>query len=181
MYGIFGGITTMFHTAIRFPVTVAILATVGVVVNEVEKVPEPIPVVKIEVPVVIEIPIVMVDRIIPLNGVNFDTNSSKLSEKAKRLLNIDVIYAKSHPNAVLEIVGHTDIRGSQKLNQPLSEARALSVKKYLLDHGVVEVNIVTRGDSFFYPAENDSTKKALAANRRVEVKALVKEVKENKN
>ncbi len=54
-------------------------------------------------------------------------------------------YLTAHPDAKLVLVGHTDIRGSVKYNQALSERRANRVKKFLTDNGIPEANIEAQG------------------------------------
>jgi len=71
----------------------------------------------------------------------------------------------------LIVEGHTDktpIRVSKwSSNQELSEARADSVKQYLVAHGITASRITTRGFGETRPRGTD-----LARNRRVEIVVL---------
>ena len=66
----------------------------------------------------------------------------------------------------LEVVGHTDPRGSDQYNRELGESRAESVAKVLTKHGVPEskVSVATRGEAL---AHSEPEKWPLA--RRVEL------------
>jgi hypothetical protein len=171
MYGVFGGITTIFHTVIRFPFVVAVVVTIGTVIHTIN-----VPLT--DVPVT---PVVLVqgygeifDNVLKLRNVNFDTNSAKLTSKAKKELDFDVQYAKQNPTVKLDLTGYCDPRGSNDLNQPLSEARANSVRNYLLEHGISSDRISIKGRSFMDLFTIDRSPKGLAADRRVEVKAILK-------
>jgi hypothetical protein len=55
-------------------------------------------------------------------------------------------YGLYEGKATLVIVGHADVRGSEKYNQALSERRATLVKDYLVSHGVPADKIQTRAE-----------------------------------
>lgn len=52
--------------------------------------------------------------------------------------------AEYHQGNKLTVVGHADVRGSEKYNQALSERRASEVKKYLVSQGISADMIETR-------------------------------------
>lgn len=54
------------------------------------------------------------------------------------------VYLKSKPDAHLTLEGHADKRGSDALNQTLSERRVASVKNFLVQQGVPESAIETK-------------------------------------
>ncbi len=71
------------------------------------------------------------------------------------------------------IEGHADCyAGSHEYNMHLSEKRAQSVKRYLIEHGVPEhqLNVVGRGDTMCIVPSGD--KEQQAPNRRVEFYVL---------
>ena len=175
MYGVFGGITTVFHAIVLYPViaVVAAVAAVTAVIYEPD-----VPVLPLVVQEVAVQAVAAVETLVHLKGVNFSTNSSVLSPKAKQLLDENVTFASRNPTASLLLVGHCDIRGSSQLNQRLSDSRASSVKKYLIDQGVAEDRIKVSGKSYSEPMADNKTVKGLAANRRVEVKQIATENKQ---
>ncbi len=68
----------------------------------------------------------------------------------------------------LQIEVHTDSRGSNSLNQKVSEARAKSVKLYLVSAGVPESRIKAVGKGEEEPLDPSNTPEAWEQNRRVE-------------
>ena len=108
----------------------------------------------------------------------FDFNKSTLNDRAKALLDTEVI-AKLGGFATIQFInvnGHTDRIGSPQYNQKLSERRAQSVKAYLVSKGVDGSKIETYGFGKTMPVKScpdQKDRKALHAclepNRRVEV------------
>lgn len=70
----------------------------------------------------------------------------------------------------LTIEGHTDTTGEPAANQPLSEERALAVKKYLEGKGVDPSRLESRGFGSSQPVDSNETEEGRAKNRRVEFK-----------
>lgn len=66
--------------------------------------------------------------------------------------------------------GHADERGTDEFNMVLSQKRAASVRKYLVDLGVSGGALDTVGYGENKPAMSGSNESAWAANRRVEFK-----------
>jgi hypothetical protein len=54
-------------------------------------------------------------------------------------------YLTFRSDAHLTLSGHADVRGSVKYNQALSERRVAHTKQFLVEHGVPEASIETRG------------------------------------
>lgn len=74
------------------------------------------------------------------------------------------------PAEQIVIEGHTDSTGSAKVNQPLSEKRAESVKQYLVSQGVGEnTQVEAKGYGSDKPLVTNKTKEGRATNRRVDV------------
>jgi outer membrane protein OmpA-like peptidoglycan-associated protein len=80
--------------------------------------------------------------------ITFDYNSAKLSEKSmpavaalgKALTNPDL------KGTTFVLAGHTDAKGGDTYNQDLSERRADTLKKYLIDkYGIAAADLVTVG------------------------------------
>ncbi len=74
-------------------------------------------------------------------------------------------------NWILQVEGHTDSTGNANDNWALSQARALSVVRYLIDReGLSPQNLSAAGFGEFQPIAEGSSPAALAANRRIELK-----------
>lgn len=69
----------------------------------------------------------------------------------------------------ITITGHTDSSGSEAINKPLSLARAIAVRDYLVRAGIDSALILSRGVSSSEPIATNATAVGRASNRRVEV------------
>src|SRR6185369_4260421 len=96
----------------------------------------------------------------------FEFDHSDLTAGAKDTLQRAVAILKDHPEANVEIQGHTDSKGSDKYNQALSERRANSVKAYLVSQGISASRITTIGYGESQPAASNETAAGRAINRR---------------
>jgi NitT/TauT family transport system substrate-binding protein len=77
-------------------------------------------------------------------------------------------------NTFLRIEGNTDIKGSAKLNKTLSEKRADSVKKYLVDHfQIPEARFQTVGHGSEQPVASNDTEAGRQLNRRTDIKVVL--------
>ncbi|TXT25890.1 MAG: OmpA-OmpF porin OOP family [Gallionellaceae bacterium] len=119
----------------------------------------------------------LTEKLVRLEGANFASGSAKLLPSADAKLNEVVEAAKHYADVKLDVSGHTDNQGKKAYNQKLSEGRAASVKKYLVQKGVAEDRIVTSGHADTQPIADNNTKEGRAANRRVEVRYMQKEEK----
>lgn len=102
----------------------------------------------------------------------FPINSSYLTDKAKVALEEFVNLAKEHPQALIQIDGHTDATGTADYNQWLSEKRAVSVKTYLENLGLSASRMKTKGHGQVQPVASNQTKEGRQQNRRVEITIL---------
>ena len=72
----------------------------------------------------------------------------------------------------MTVYGHTDDVGSQAYNQELSEKRARAVRDYLVEAGIGQEIITTKGFGKTKPLVPGTTPEARAKNRRVEVEIV---------
>ena len=116
--------------------------------------------------------------LIRLEGVNFETGKAEiLPDSYEKLDQIGALLAK-WPEIKVEIGGHSDSRGSSARNQTLSEARAGSVKDYLLQKfsGIDPQNLTAKGYGESKPLVPNTSADNMARNRRVEFRVLNKDV-----
>jgi len=107
-----------------------------------------------------------------LEGINFDTDKDIIKRESKPILDRAVEVLQMFPSVRIEISGHTDSRGGYEHNVDLSQRRAESVKRYLVDAGIDETRIETRGAGPNEPIADNDTSDGRAKNRRIEVKML---------
>jgi len=70
------------------------------------------------------------------------------------------------------VVGHTDSVGTVAYNQKLSERRAESAKRYLVEHGIPADQIDARGEGELNPSFPNDTRENRQKNRRVDIEFL---------
>ena len=78
-------------------------------------------------------------------------------------------------NLLIDIEGHSDSIGSQKINKQLSAKRASAIFDYLVSKGVNADRILTIGYGSEKPIADNSNEEGRAQNRRVELKLKAKE------
>ncbi len=106
-------------------------------------------------------------------NIYFNENKTNIDPLAAKALDRDGEILKENPNIKVEIGGHTDSLGSEKANQKISEKRAESVKKYLMDKfNISGDRMVVKGYGSTKPIADNSTKEGRAKNRRVEIRIL---------
>lgn len=103
-----------------------------------------------------------------LEGVNFHTDSDRLTGEAMSILDGVAQELQTYPGIQVVIVGHTDNQGQQDFNQSLSLRRAKSVARYLLARGVEAERMRYAGKGEDQPITTNATAEGRARNRRVE-------------
>jgi outer membrane protein OmpA-like peptidoglycan-associated protein len=106
---------------------------------------------------------------IPYKIIYFETAKYNLSKESVRKLNEIALYMKENPDVNLKINGHTDIVGTERSNQVLSENRAEAVKQYLEYKGIEPGRMSTKGFASRHPAATNRTIWGRAKNRRSEL------------
>jgi OOP family OmpA-OmpF porin len=101
--------------------------------------------------------------------VEFDTDKSVIKTKYDQDLNKLGTFLNEWTKAKGEISGHTDSVGSDKYNQKLSQRRAASVKKYLVEKfNIAPERLTTEGYGESKPIASNKTKAGRQLNRRIE-------------
>lgn len=111
-------------------------------------------------------------RTYTLRDVYFNTDKATLRERSFGALNNLVEAMKTNPEMRVEIAGHTDDRASASYNKDLSQRRAESVKRYLVENGISEDRIRAKGYGESQPVASNETPAGRQKNRRVEVRIL---------
>lgn len=104
------------------------------------------------------------------SGILFATNKADLNAASKSSLQQFANVLKQNADCDVAIIGHTDNTGSDAINNPLSEKRAMSVSNYLRSLGVSASQIKSvEGQGSVNPVADNSTAEGRKQNRRVEV------------
>jgi len=108
-------------------------------------------------------------------AVNFKVNSAILTDDAKAKLDELATKAMNTKGYVVEVAGFTDSTGGLQKNRMLSQKRADSVIRYLVEnHSIPLRRIITPyGYGKANPVADNTTREGREQNRRVEVKLLV--------
>ncbi len=102
------------------------------------------------------------------NNILFETGKATLKPESMEEIQKVAEYMKKNPTARFEVQGHTDNVGSDKTNDPLSQARAEAVVKALEEQGVDPFNLRAVGKGSHEPVADNKTDEGRAKNRRVE-------------
>ena len=107
-----------------------------------------------------------------LHGVTFATGSATLTPGAQSSLRVTASSLLGQPAVRLEVAGYTDDTGSRSVNERLSQARAESVRAFLVSSGVPSDRLTARGYGPAHPLASNATADGRALNRRVELRRL---------
>jgi len=108
--------------------------------------------------------------ILRLVGLTFDSGDAQIRRESFDLLNkvekaIDVF-----PRSELIIEGHTDSHGGDLLNQQLSQERAESVQKYMINAmRIPTYRLIATGYGETRPVASNETQSGRARNRRIDI------------
>lgn len=108
-------------------------------------------------------------------GILFDSGKATLKPECSSILNKVGIILEKYAKSIIEIEGHTDnvpIHNSKFAdNDELSDARALSVFRYILENTNLDpANLKHAGRGEYLPVADNATAEGRTKNRRVEIK-----------
>lgn len=113
--------------------------------------------------------IITADKLVISDKVYFATGKATILPVSFEVLNQVARVLRAHPEITsVTVEGHTDDKGSAKLNRKLSLGRAKSVKAYLEHQGVEASRLNAQGFGPDRPADTNQTEDGRANNRRVE-------------
>lgn len=105
----------------------------------------------------------LADRII-----EFESGSAVLTAEGMKILDEMAGAIQKVGAQQLEIIGHTDSSGNRGNNIALSERRAQAVKEYLMNKGIAENAMKTKGMGPDQPIASNDTADGRKRNRRIE-------------
>lgn len=104
-----------------------------------------------------------------LDTIRFRTASAEIDHESHGLLDQVALTLKANPEIEhIRVEGHTDDTGPRAFNMQLSEERAHSVRRYLIQRGVNPLRLRVRSYGPDRPKDEGNDEKARARNRRVE-------------
>lgn len=116
------------------------------------------------------------DEEIVLEGILYDFDKWDLLVQSKEILNTLVNIMYRYPTLVIELASHTDNRGSDEYNQVLSQKRAESCVKYLIQRGIDKKRLVANGYGESKPLIEDAqTEEEHQLNRRTTFRIISKD------
>jgi OmpA-OmpF porin, OOP family len=107
-----------------------------------------------------------------LDNLIFAIGTARISSESYEELNELVKMLKDYPRMVIQLEGHTDVKGDPRLNMKLSQERVDAVKSYLIGKGASKGRIKTKAFGGTSPLSKENTEQAHKMNRRVEVRVL---------
>lgn len=107
-----------------------------------------------------------------IEGITFDNDEATIRRSSIRTLDSAVQVLMDNPDIRINISGHTDDVGDREHNVELSTRRAEAVKRYLVEHGILEDRITTEGFGPDKPIGSNETKAGRADNRRIEFEVI---------
>lgn len=128
----------------------------------------------------IDIPMLSTEELkrIRLPRVHFNFDKYDLRAEAPASLDSVIQILKAYPSLIVEVAGHTDSIGTREYNQKLSERRANTVYRFLIEKGIPAYRLQPRGYGEDRPMVPNSTPYNRFLNRRVEFTPLVGRPKE---
>ncbi len=103
------------------------------------------------------------------SDVTFAVNSSAIDPRFNATLRDVTAVLQDYDRSLVDVIGHTDSTGGDRINQPLSERRAAAVAQALIDAGVIRERLYVAGASSRNPVASNETVEGRQMNRRVEI------------
>lgn len=104
-------------------------------------------------------------------SIYFVTGTAKFAfpDQAPGKLKAALDLMNKYPNLHIDIEGHTDNTGTDKINIPLGTHRAETIQKYFLDNGIAQSRLTAKGYGSTRPVDSNKTAKGRQNNRRTEL------------
>ena len=86
-----------------------------------------------------------INRPVLIDNIFYEFAKATLTPESSASLDELVKLLENNPNVTIELSAHCDARGSDKYNEKLSQQRAESVVKYLIEHGIEAERLTAKG------------------------------------
>ena len=121
---------------------------------------------KLPTKVDVELKPIEVNKSYRINDIHFPFNSSELEAGAKAVVDQLLDFLNENPTINIQVQGHTDNIGNDASNLALSENRAESVYRYLIEKGIEAKRLTYKGFGKSMPVASNDTEAGRAENRR---------------
>lgn len=102
-------------------------------------------------------------------NITFGSDSHELQPSFLPVLDAVARVLMHFDQTLLQVIGYTDSRGKEAYNEELSLLRAETVANYLINSGITEVRLQSKGMGEKNPIATNKTEAGRAKNRRVEL------------
>ncbi len=109
------------------------------------------------------------EKIMSLEGVNFDHDKATIKSDSEGILNNAISVLNDNASVKVRVEGHTDSSGSDDYNLKLSQRRAEAVAAYLVAGGIAADRLSAVGYGESAPVAPNDTKENRYRNRRVDL------------
>jgi outer membrane protein OmpA-like peptidoglycan-associated protein len=94
---------------------------------------------------VLQFPLANISAPVMIENIFYDFDKATLRPESTTALDELVKLLNENPNVTIELSAHTDYKGSDQYNERLSQRRAESVVRYLIDHGIAADRLMPKG------------------------------------
>ncbi len=98
--------------------------------------------------------------------IHFAFDKSELTDSARAILDEKVAIFRANPDLSIDVVGYTDVTGSDAYNMALGTRRADATKAYIVSQGIAANRIITDSKGERQQITNSAGAKGEAPNRR---------------
>lgn len=109
----------------------------------------------------LQFPLASISAPVLIDNIFYAFDKATLLPESKNALDSLVMMLNENPNITIELAAHTDYRGAEAYNKTLSQKRAESVVKYLINHGIAADRLTAVG----YGEEKPKTIRKKVAER----------------
>ena len=94
---------------------------------------------------VLQFPLASISAPVLIDNIFYDFDKATLRPESAEALDQLVTLLEENPNVTIELSAHCDYKGSEDYNKRLSQRRAESVVKYLIEHGIASDRLTPVG------------------------------------
>lgn len=109
---------------------------------------------------------------IRMEKIQFDADSIKVNEEAIPSLDELYEFLYDHPTVIIEVAGHTNGLPADEYCDRISAERAQSVANYLINKGIENRRVISKGYGKRKPIATNQTPEGRKRNQRVEIRLI---------